>query len=159
MQQTQFVLHLTMLQGSEGAPFRSRQEEDDVCGRVIVCVVAYACRLLSAASLRQFLLSNVLHAQDALEISDAQPKSALQVSPFIFPPFFPALFSRPFPASPSAQLLLDSRIGNVLCIPSPSAPLICVPDVPPHPPLTTITLLCIKRISCAGTHPPAWQTL
>ena len=72
--------NVTVIQGSEMAPFRSRQQEDDLCGRVIVGVVACACGVLGDGdSLLHFLLRNGLHPQDSFSWSSAAPKAALQV--------------------------------------------------------------------------------
>jgi hypothetical protein len=62
--------HLNLYKGINPNPFRTRQEEDDLCGKLIVCVCAYECGLLNNESLLDFMYHNGLDNQDYLEISN-----------------------------------------------------------------------------------------
>jgi hypothetical protein len=62
--------HLNLYKGINPNPFRTRQEEDDLCGKLIVCVCAYECNILDKNSLLDFMTHNGLTAQDFLEISN-----------------------------------------------------------------------------------------
>ena len=69
----------TRCQGAESAPFRSRQQEDDLCGKIIVSVVAFACGLLDNSTLLPFLRANGLDASDSFSMGEPQPKALMQV--------------------------------------------------------------------------------
>ena len=62
--------HLNLYKGINPNPFRTRQEEDDLCGKLIVCVCAYECGLLDNESLLDFMSHNGLDNQDCLTISN-----------------------------------------------------------------------------------------
>jgi hypothetical protein len=62
--------HLNLYKGIHPKPFRTRQEEDDLCGKLIVCVCAYECGLLDDDSLLDFMTHNGLSTEDFLEISN-----------------------------------------------------------------------------------------
>lgn len=62
--------HLNLYKGVNPNPFRTRQEEDDLCGKLIVCVCAYECGLLDNESLVDFMTHNGLDTSDLLEISN-----------------------------------------------------------------------------------------
>jgi hypothetical protein len=62
--------HLNLYKGINPNPFRTRQEEDDLCGKLIVCVCAYECGLLNNESLLDFMSHNGLDNQDSLTISN-----------------------------------------------------------------------------------------
>ena len=62
--------HLNLYKGIDPNPFRTRQEEDDLCGKLIVCVCAYECGLLDNKTLLDFMTHNGLDNQDSLEISN-----------------------------------------------------------------------------------------
>lgn len=62
--------HLNLYKGINPNPFRTRQEEDDLCGKLIVCICAYECGLLDNESLLDFMAHNGLDNQDYLEISN-----------------------------------------------------------------------------------------
>jgi hypothetical protein len=61
---------LDLYKGIDPNPFRTRQEEDDLCGKLIVCVCAYECRLLDAISLLEFMNNNGLDKLDSLTITN-----------------------------------------------------------------------------------------
>ena len=65
---TNFALNL--YKGINPDPFRTRQEEDELCGKLIVCVCAYECGLLNADSLLDFMNHNGLDSRDSLVISN-----------------------------------------------------------------------------------------
>jgi hypothetical protein len=62
--------HLNLYKGINPKPFRTRQEEDDLCGKLIVCVCAYECGLFDNDSLLDFMTHNGLSTEDSLEISN-----------------------------------------------------------------------------------------
>lgn len=62
--------HLNLYKGINPNPFRTRQEEDDLCGKLIVCVCAYECGLLDNESLLDFMSHNGLASEDSLTISN-----------------------------------------------------------------------------------------
>jgi hypothetical protein len=113
----------TQRQGTQDAPFRSRQEEDDLCGKIIVSIVAHACGILDDAALPQFLLRNGLHAFDSFSIGECRRKCALQVRAEIHR-FFSSV------SDYLSQSLLSSSCSNVLCIPRPDLPSLLVSDIP-----------------------------
>lgn len=62
--------HLNLYKGINPNPFRTRQEEDDLCGKLIVCVCAYECKLLDNDTLLDFMSHNGLSTEDFLEINN-----------------------------------------------------------------------------------------
>lgn len=62
--------HLNLYKGIQPNPFRSRQEEDDLCGKLIVCVCAYECGLFDNDSLLDFMTHNGLSTEDSLRITN-----------------------------------------------------------------------------------------
>ncbi len=62
--------HLNLYKGIEPTPFRTRQEEDDLCGKLIVAVCAYECNILDDGSLVHFMISNGLDNRDSLVITN-----------------------------------------------------------------------------------------
>ena len=61
---------LNLFKGINPDAFRTRQEEDNICGKLIVCVCAYECGLLDAGSLVEFMNNNGLDSRDSLVISN-----------------------------------------------------------------------------------------
>ncbi len=61
--------HLELYKGIEPTPFRTRQEEDELCGKLIVGVCAYECKILNDTSLLDFMFYNGLVNEDILEIN------------------------------------------------------------------------------------------
>jgi hypothetical protein len=62
--------HLNLYKGIQPNPFRTRQEEDEVCGKLIVCVCAYECGLFDNDSLLDFMTHNGLSTEDSLRITN-----------------------------------------------------------------------------------------
>ncbi len=60
--------HLNLHKGIEPNPYRTRQEEDEICGKFIVCVCAYECGLLDKESLLEFMIHNGLVCLDFFKI-------------------------------------------------------------------------------------------
>ena len=96
---------LNMFKGVEGSPFRTREEEDDLCGKLIVCIVAYECGLLNTVSLREFMQANGLDEKDTL---------VMEIS-----------------AKNSLEDLIAGNIENVLCIPA-DGDMYMIANVPLH---------------------------
>jgi len=101
----EITFSLNLFKGVEGSPFRSRKEEDDLCGKLIVCICAYECDLLNNETLVSFMLANGLSSHDTLLISDVHLKNTFED-------------------------LLDGKIKNVLCLPYSNSRLVKIPDVP-----------------------------
>jgi len=98
-----------LFKGVEGNPFRTREQEDDLCGKLIVCITAYACGLLDNTSLVAFMIANGLDKKDTLVIGDVSVKNSLV-----------------------SHLVGVGNIENVLCIPSAVGGMSMVADVPLH---------------------------
>ena len=96
-----------MFKGVDGNPFRTREQEDDLCGKLIVCITAFACGLLDNASLVAFMMANGLDKKDTLVIGGVTVKSSLET-------------------------LIAGTIENLLCIPSADGGMSMVADVPLH---------------------------
>ena len=65
---------LNLYKGISPDPFRTRQEEDELCGKLIVCACAYECGLLNTDTLIEFMYHNGLDSRDSLEIIDNPDK-------------------------------------------------------------------------------------
>ncbi len=67
-----YEVHLILHKGEKGLDgekdkhFRTRQEEDDLCGKLIVCVCACECGLLDPNELGNFMNLNGMDSRDAL---------------------------------------------------------------------------------------------
>jgi len=103
----EITFSLNLFKGTQDAPFRTRMQEDDLCGKLIVCVCAYACGIFDNSSLVMFMMSNGLDEKDILLISDVHIKNPL-------------------------EYLLDGEVKNVLCIPQTDGTFIKISDVPIH---------------------------
>lgn len=98
---------LNLNKGTEEQPFRTRAEEDDLCGKLILAVTAYECEIFNKTSLIDFLTSHGLDAGDVLEISDS--------------------VSNDLSAS-----IVDGSLQNVLCLPQLDRSILQVANVPIH---------------------------
>jgi hypothetical protein len=105
----EITFSLNLFKGVEGNPFRTREQEDDLCGKLIVCITAYACGLLDNTSLVAFMMANGLDKKDTLVIGDVSVKNSLE-----------------------SHLAGVEDIENVLCIPSAVGGMSMVSDVPLH---------------------------
>lgn len=101
----EITFSLNLFKGVEGSPFRTREQEDDLCGKLIVCITAYECGLLDNTSLREFMMANGLDEKDTLVIGDVTVKNSLED-------------------------LLAGNSENVLCIPSTDGKLSLITNVP-----------------------------
>ena len=103
----EITFSLNLFKGVEAAPFRTRKQEDDLSGKLIVCITAFECGLLDSTSLVEFLLANGLDEKDTLLISEVHIKNSL-------------------------EYLLDSDVNNVLLIPQHDGTSLKIADVPIH---------------------------
>lgn len=103
----EITFSLNLFKGTEGAPFRTRKQEDDLCGILIVCITAFECGLLNKDSLIAFMMANGLDEKDILLISDIHIKNPL-------------------------EYLLDNDVTNVLCLPQSNGTLVKISNVPIH---------------------------
>jgi len=103
----EITFSLNLFKGVDGNPFRTREQEDDLCGKLIVCITAFACGLLDNASLVAFMMANGLDKKDTLVIGDVTVKNSLET-------------------------LIAGTIENLLCIPSADGGMSMVADVPLH---------------------------
>ena len=103
----EITFSLNLFKGVETAPFRTRKQEDDLSGKLIVCITAFECGLLDSTSLVEFLLANGLDEKDTLLISEVHIKNSL-------------------------EYLLDSDVNNVLLIPQHDGTSLKIADVPIH---------------------------
>jgi hypothetical protein len=101
----EITFSLNLFKGVEGNPFRTREQEDDLCGKLIVCITAYECGLLDNTSLVAFMTANGLDEKDVLVISDITVKNSLEA-------------------------LLAGTNENVLCIPAADGRMSLVANVP-----------------------------
>jgi glycerol-3-phosphate cytidylyltransferase-like family protein len=88
-------------------PFRTREQEDDLCGKLILAVTAYECGIFNKVSLVEFLTSNGLDSKDILEISDTITNNNL-------------------------SSLIEGSIQNVMCLPQKDGSIVQVTNVPIH---------------------------
>ena len=102
---TNFALNL--YKGIDPDPFRTRQEEDDLCGKLIVCICAYECGLLDSNSLIEFMNNNGLNSLDSLTITNDPIHDLLngKINHLICTPKDKGLFefSPDFDVSPNAK--------------------------------------------------------
>jgi len=103
----EITFSLNLFKGEETKPFRTRKQEDLLCGKLIVCITAFECGLLNASSLAEFLLANGLDPKDILLISDVHTKNSLED-------------------------LLESNVQNVLYIPKLDGSSVKIADIPIH---------------------------
>jgi hypothetical protein len=98
---------LSLYKGTEEQPFRSRSQEDDLCGKLIVAVTAYECGIFNKDGIVEFLTANGLDSKDILEISDTITNNNL-------------------------SSLIDGSSQNILCLPQADGSLVQVTNVPIH---------------------------
>jgi hypothetical protein len=91
--------HMKLYKGEHPLPFRTRQEEDEICGKLIVCVCAYECKILNDVSLKDFMNNNGLDSRDELVVGNNL-----------------------------VHELLNEKIKNVLCHPRADGSFLMIPN-------------------------------
>jgi len=100
------IFSLTLYKGDNEKMkhFRSRQEEDNLCGKLIVCICAYKCGIFNNDTLMTFMYQNGLDPKDTLVISSPEIKKPI-------------------------DQLLSGDVKNVLCLPQSNGIMQMIPNV------------------------------
>jgi hypothetical protein len=98
---------LTLYKGTMMQAFRTRKQEEDLCGKLILAVVAFQCEILDAFGVVKFLNSNGLDSKDSLIIGDTI-------------------------ANNNFSSLIDGSLQNILCLPQKNGSIVQVTNVPIH---------------------------
>lgn len=98
---------LNLYKGTEEQPFRTREQEDDLCGKLIVAVTAYECGVFNKVDVVEFLTLNGMNSKDNLGITNTHTNNNL-------------------------RNLIDGKLQNVLCIPQEDGTILQVTNVPMH---------------------------
>jgi hypothetical protein len=98
---------LTLYKGSMMQPFRTREQEEDLCGKLIIAVVAFQCEIFDTFGVVEFLNSNGLDSKDNLIIGDTITNNNL-------------------------SSLIDGSSQNILCLPQKNGSIVQVANVPIH---------------------------
>jgi hypothetical protein len=100
---TEVTYELQLFKGTEDSPFRTRKQEDDICGILIVCIVAYQRNIMTFDEIIKFMISHGLSENDKLIINCKEKN--------IF------------------QELLDEKITNLMCIPDEKGNFKLIPNI------------------------------
>jgi hypothetical protein len=98
---------LTLHKGTMMQPFRTREQEEDLCGKLILAVVAFQCEILDTFGVVEFLNSNGLDSKDSLIIGNTI-------------------------ANNNFSSLIDGSLQNILCLPQKDGSILQVANVPIH---------------------------
>lgn len=98
---------LNLYKGTMMKQFRTREQEEDLCGKLILAVIAFECEIFDTFGVVEFLNSNGLDSKDNLIIGDTIINNNL-------------------------SSLIDGSSQNVLCLPQKDGSIIQVTNVPIH---------------------------